>query len=193
MIPLSIINNKQYASINDLHLWDKNPKVSSDESKQRLNKQLDLGQHSPLLIIEDGTVIGGNQRLPEMKARGYVNVHVVVLSWVKDEEKGYYPVLDGATVLDPATSQVMRYFKTPEDMMLAYALSHNERTGRYDLELLKAFDTEIELDDFSIELDEPTTFEDINVEFESAPLTDQERLDKKKEVTCPECGCVFSD
>jgi len=56
--------------VSALKVWDKNPKNISKKGFDRLLDEMKLGQHSTLLVMPDGTVLGGNQRLRAMKELG---------------------------------------------------------------------------------------------------------------------------
>jgi ParB-like chromosome segregation protein Spo0J len=88
--------------ISKLKLWDKNPRsIKEDrfeELKTRLKRQ---GQIKPVLVTQDGTVIGGNMRLRALKSLGVNDVWVSVqpvttdkeifdLALTDNEEFGYY-------------------------------------------------------------------------------------------------------
>jgi hypothetical protein len=126
---------KMYKHLTELTEWKKNPRTISREGLDNLKAKLTkYGQLDPLLIIEDGTVIGGNMRLRAMYELGWKK------AWV--------------TVAHPKT----------EKEKIEMALAHNDHDGRYiegDLEtLLVDFNPE-ELSSFSVFLGEPTSLEDI--------------------------------
>ena len=91
-----------YWPLEDLKLWDKNPRSIKDdrfkELKARLSRQ---GQVKPLLVTKNGTVIGGNMRLRAMTELHWDKVWVSVteadtdkeifdLALTDNEEFGYY-------------------------------------------------------------------------------------------------------
>ena len=97
----------EYRKLSALKNWDKNPRSIKDKDYERLKTQIrDLGQYKPLLITEDGTVLGGNMRLRAYKELGIEDI------WV--------------SVVDAPT----------EEKKLEYALSDNDRAGYYDEDLL---------------------------------------------------------
>jgi len=93
--------------ISKLKNWDKNPRGIKSEDFNRLKKQVKkLGQYKPLLITEDGTVLGGNFRL-----RAYLTLGIKEV-WV--------------SIVKPKN----------EKEMVEYALSDNDRAGYYEEEKL---------------------------------------------------------
>jgi hypothetical protein len=126
---------KEYRKISELHKWENNPRVVTEEGLERLKKQIEkLGQYKPLLITSDGTVLGGNMRLKVYKQLNIEEVWVHVVNAPTEKEK------------------------------IEYALSDNDRVGKYNLDmvtnLMNNFPN-IELDNFSIDLDAPLTLQDI--------------------------------
>src|SRR5581483_10567928 len=67
---------KIYTAIGNLQVWDKNPRTIADEDRIRLRSQIAfLGQYKPLLVTEDGIVVGGNMRLSEFN---WLNTNIFV-------------------------------------------------------------------------------------------------------------------
>lgn len=125
--------------IDKLHNWEQNPRTISKEGFERLKKQITkLGQYKPLLITKDGTVLGGNMRLKAYQELG------IKEAWV--------------SVVDADT----------EEKKIEYALSDNDRVGRYDddqlANLLGSY-PDVEWDDYSVDLKEPTLVKDILDQF----------------------------
>lgn len=53
-----------YTKRENLHEWDKNPRSVTEGGRKRLKKYLkEYGQFKALLVIPDGTILGGNKRL----------------------------------------------------------------------------------------------------------------------------------
>lgn len=95
--------------IETLKLWDKNPRTIAQPEFQKLCDQIvELGQYKPLLILEDGTVLGGNMRLKAYKELGFTDIWVSVVTPKNEEEK------------------------------LKYALSDNDMAGKYDRDAVQA-------------------------------------------------------
>ena len=100
-------SSKLYWPINKLKNWDKNPRSINKADFARLKKQIEsLGEYKPLLIIDDGTVLGGNMRLRAYKELGWQKVWVSIVEAETEQEK------------------------------LEYALSDNDRAGEYDEQAL---------------------------------------------------------
>lgn len=121
-------------SIDKLKLWDKNPRSISDKDFDRLKRQIQkLGTYKPLVVNEDGVVLGGNMRLRALQELG--------------ESKVWVSIVDAK---DEAT-------------MLEYALSDNDRAGEYDEQQLAELvtTTDIELDLYKVDLGKVTDLPDL--------------------------------
>lgn len=153
---------KTFRKLSELKEWDKNPRSIKKKDFDRLKKQIqDLGQYKPLLITQDGTVLGGNMRL---KAYRELKIEDV---WV--------------SIVDAPT----------EEKKLAYALSDNDRAGFYDEDLLANLIPnypEFNWKDYAVDLREPQTLQDLidkltPVEEDEVPAVDEgETLSKRGEV-----------
>lgn len=98
---------KETKKVSELHNWEKNPRSINKKDFERLKKQIqELGQYKPLLVTQDGEVIGGNMRLRAYKELGIDDIWVSVVTPKDDAEK------------------------------LKYALSDNDRAGFYDEDLI---------------------------------------------------------
>src|SRR5258708_37211704 len=81
-------DGKQYAKIDDLFRWSKNPKIVLREDFNRLKKQITkFGQYKPLVIISTGEVIGGNSRLEALKELDVKQAWVSVVEPKTEAEK----------------------------------------------------------------------------------------------------------
>ena len=104
-------------NIETLKLWDKNPRTIAQPEFQKLCDQIvELGQYKPLLILEDGTVLGGNMRFKAYKELGMTDIWVSVVTPKNDEE------------------------------LLKYALSDNDMVGKYDKDAVHALISETGVD-----------------------------------------------
>ena len=148
--------------ISTLQPWAQNPRSIKGDNYQKLKKQLMLGQHSTLLITADGTVLGGNMRLKAMKEIHeeyptlYDKVKCIVVDFVHSEaDDGFFAVVDGEEVKHKS-------YKTKEDGMMEYSLSHNDRAGYYDITLMANVmpNFNIEWNDFSVDFVPPVPIED---------------------------------
>lgn len=155
------LEQKEYRKLSELRLWDKNPRDIREKDFERLKKQIqELGQYKPLLITEDGTVIGGNMRL-----RAYQDMNYQEPIWV--------------SVVKPKD----------EEELLKYALSDNDRAGYYDDDLLSSLQGEypdFQWDDFAVDLEKPKTLSELfpqEVEEDEAPeISEGEPVSKLGEV-----------
>lgn len=163
--------------VGDLRKWEDNPRTLSDADYKRLLMQLYMGEHSPLLVTDEGIVLGGNMRLSayqelaklsleefhkhlvnagmdvtqeqaKVRLEQINNPWVAVVRFVEDKGK-WYGEVNGEMSL--------RSFATKEAAMLEYALSHNDNVGRYDeLKLAElATHNPIEMSLYKIDLGAP--------------------------------------
>jgi len=161
---------KEYRKLGELKLWDLNPRSITSENFQRLKNHIKkFGQYKPILINEDGVVVGGNMRVLAMKDLDMKDVWV---STIKAKTKA---------------------------QMLQYALSDNENFGDWDEEKLAEMLTEewtnIDTEDFKLEFGKET-LEELLEKFgpggEDEVEEEEEEVEKgKKEVECPKCHHVF--
>ena len=164
----------EYWPIEKLKLWERNPRsIKGDrfgELKTRLKRQ---GQIKPILVTEDGTVIGGNMRLRALTELGIGEAWVSVTDAKTDKE------------------------------IFDLALTDNEEFGYYEKEqvvelALELGLSQIELQSYSLSLASPTTLElVVRGETEEIDFSDIEANEKRsvndqgKLVTCPDCGHQF--
>lgn len=118
-----------YRDISTLHNWEHNPRSMTKDGLERLIKQIKkLGVYKPLLITEDGTVLGGNMRLQALRELGQKQVWVSVVKAETEEKK------------------------------IEYALSDNDRAGKYEADqlanLIGNF-PDVEWDTFTVDLSDP--------------------------------------
>jgi DNA modification methylase len=124
-----------FRDVNTLHNWEHNPRTVTKQGLERLIKQIKkLGVYKPLLITEDGTVLGGNMRLQALQQMGEKKVWVSVVKAKTEEEK------------------------------IEYALSDNDRVGKYEADqlanLIGNF-PEVEWADYSVDIKEPEIVSDL--------------------------------
>jgi len=120
---------KQYRKLSSLKNWDKNPRSIDKKNFERLKKQITkLGEYKPLLITDDGTVVGGNMRLKAYQELGWEKAWVSVVEADTEEEK------------------------------IEYALSDNDRVGQYEgdqlADLIGNF-PEVEWNDYAVDISPP--------------------------------------
>lgn len=95
MIKTTATDGKTFAKLKDLQPWSKNPKDIAPEDYDRLKLLIDkLGTHKPLLVNQDGIVLGGNQRLKVYVERGDAEVWVSVVTAKTEQEMLEYALSD---------------------------------------------------------------------------------------------------
>ena len=74
--------------INTLRNWDKNPRSIKKDKFEELKKRIqEYGQFKPLVVTEDGEVLGGNMRLRAYKELGINDIWVSVVYPKNEAEK----------------------------------------------------------------------------------------------------------
>lgn len=152
-----------YRDISTLHNWEHNPRSMTKDGLARLIKQIKkLGVYKPLLITEDGTVLGGNMRLQALKEMGEKKVWVSVVKADTEEKK------------------------------IEYALSDNDRAGKYEADqlanLIGNF-PDVEWGDFTVDISDPLSTSGLSEMF--APTENNSQLDEKEKDKCPKCGYEY--
>lgn len=138
---------KKTRKISTLKNWDKNPRGIKKDDFERLKSQIQkLGQYKPLLITEEGIVLGGNMRLRAYKELGIKEVWVSVVDAPTDKEK------------------------------TEYALSDNDRAGYYEAESLAELvqGIDIDLDEFKVDLGDAVTLRDVLAELSPDEIEEDE-------------------
>jgi ParB-like chromosome segregation protein Spo0J len=158
-------NKKEFRTLNELTPWNDNPRTITREDFKRLKRQIQrLGIYKPLLITEDGTILGGNARYQAYKDLGYKEV------WV--------------SVVDAPT----------EAKKLEYALSDNEQFSSYEEEdladLLIHADEDIPIEDYKITIKD-ISLEKLLKQFGPGDEFSSEETKEKKKKVCPKCGYEF--
>lgn len=123
MIKIFIKDGQKYAKVSQLHKWKDNPKDAKGEDLQRLESQLELGEHSAFLITPDGEVLGGNTRLSVYRKSGKREAKVIMVEFRKKGDI-VEAFVDGV--------KAGRKFQSVEQGKLEYALSHNDMVGTYN-------------------------------------------------------------
>ncbi len=159
----------EYRNVSDLKEWDKNPRSINSEAFERLKAQITKhGMYKPLIVDQNGVIIGGNMRFKALNTLGVDKVSVIVHHCKDDSER------------------------------IEIALSDNDRAGYYNEtelhELVQLNDIDSEL--YSIDLTESKTIEEIvnaePPEHDGGGEVDAESLlDGAKTVTCPHCDFEF--
>lgn len=181
---------KIFASASSLQVWEKNPRfIENKEDFERLKRQIkELGQYKPLLVTEDGIVVGGNMRLRAMTEMGTDDVWITELSFGKEEQtpeqiangepQKYRALIDGKVQEKVADSI--------EQIMLEYALSDNDNVGMYNqqelAELMQPYQTLMPVDNYKLELAPSVKLQTFSDQFhDKVPgLSDADKNDEKK-------------
>lgn len=145
----------EYRKITELHNWEHNPRSVTKEGIERLKKQiLKLKQYKGLLILEDGTVIGGNMRLKALQDLGIKEAKVNTIKVIEKDGK-FYGDING---------DISEPFNSLEELKIEYALSDNDRVGKYEgdqlADLIGNF-PEVEWNDYAVDIKEPQLVSDI--------------------------------
>ena len=167
MLRTVIKDGKTYTNIENLFNWSKNPKSVIRKDYERLVHQIrDLGMYAPLLVTDEGEVLGGNTRLKALQDLDHKEVWVSIVKPKSEAQK------------------------------LQYALSSNDMVGTYDdqqlAELLMGIDQEIELKNYHINIKDVKLnkmLAQLGPEKEEKKK-EEEDLDKGY-ISCPSCGHIF--
>lgn len=172
------------------------------EAAEALREELKRGQHSTILITQSGEIIGGKHRVEVWKELGVEKVKCIVLSWLKDEELGYYPLLDGdvVTMKDAGGGlYIPEHFDSVEELKMAYSMSHNNEFVHYDKERLEqaTHAYKLDWDTFRVPVVPiPTVKESMKkflIQQEEELEENSEKGNRKaKMVTCPKCYNEFT-
>jgi hypothetical protein len=151
-----------YWPIEKLKPWAKNPrKISSDDYELLKKKIKRWGQFKPLLVTEEGIVLGGNMRLRAFKELGIMEVWVSVVKPKNEAE------------------------------MVEIALTDNEMAGRTDEGKLQDLIRElpgIELGDYKVDLGSPVSLEKLAEGYKPVDLPGARESVMEREMVCPHCG-----
>lgn len=155
--------------ISTLHEWDKNPRSITKEGFDRLKRQLQTNKDrygkylfKPLLINEDGVVLGGNMRLKALKELGVEDIDVSVVPTRNEQE-----------MVDIALKDNDSAGKTEKDELLA---------------LIENF-PDLKLDDYAVHFDIPETLTDFMEQFKE--VEEDEVPDVSNEPAVSEYGKVY--
>lgn len=167
MIETSIKAGRTLAKLEDLKLWDKNPRSIKEERYEELKARLQkYGLLQPLLVNQDGMVIGGNHRVRALREIGETEVWVNQVITKSDQEVFKLALTD---------NEEFAYYEPEQVAKLAYELGLNmdELTG------------------FAVQKLEPIGLGNMVTEF--GPEGDEPKAKGKDPslVTCPNCGTEF--
>ncbi len=190
-INLTVENGVTYANVEDLFLYKDNPRDVATEDFARLEEQLKLGEHSPLLITTAGEVLGGNTRLRKYKEIGKKTAKVTVVEIV-ESSKGVHIVIDG--------KKSERVFDTVDQAKIELALSHNDAIGTNNQEKLAELMVvhKVPTTVYSVAT-KITPVQDIVDKFSPTPDEDQTPPEEEEapqledhEISCPNCGEIIN-
>ncbi len=167
MIKTFVKDGKTYASIEALFRWDKNPKLVLKDDFKRLVRYIKKhGLFKPLLIMENGEVVGGNTRLVALQDLGYKDVWVEIVHPKDEADK------------------------------LELSLADNDEVGKYIEEDLAQLiedigETKIDLKDVKINIGRSIDLKSLLEDLGPSEEPELPEPREKKPVTCPECGHEF--
>lgn len=171
MIKITEKDGKQFASIEELFRWEKNPKIVLKEDFERLKKHLTkFGQFKPIVVAPSGEVIGGNSRLEALRALGIKEIWVSIIEPKNDSEK------------------------------IEIALADNDEVGKYVEEDLAMLITDLDepfpMEDYKVnvgkDIDLNKLLERLGPGGKDPIIGEDEDEGKTEFVTCPKCGHEFS-
>jgi len=144
--------NIEKKQLNELILWDKNPRAIHEVDYKRLKNLIkELGLFKPFLVNQDNIILGGNMRYRVCKDLGYKEVYASIVETNNETE------------------------------MFAYALADNDRAGYYEedkvAELVLKNPT-LKLDMYKLDLGYNSPLEDV-VKLFSPNIDDFENLSEE--------------
>ena len=140
------MNTGEIWPIGKLQGWDKNPRTITEKDFKRLVAQMKKhGVYKPLIVNQDGIVVGGNMRFKALQYLEASDVWVSVIN-TKDEAE-----------------------------MLEIALSDNDRAGSYDEEALAEMVALYEIDQelYTIDTGKMLSIQDLSNKFGPEPEEDE--------------------
>jgi len=161
------MDTKEYRKISELTVNPKNPRGIKKDDFERLKKQIKkLGQYKPVIITQEGKVLGGNMRIRAYEDMGITDV------WV--------------SVVDAKT----------EAQEMEYILSDNDSAGYWEevdlAEMLQEL-PDFDFSEYKVDLGDAVSLRELMNKF-APSLDDIDRLDQlkdKKKMVCPDCGYEF--
>lgn len=132
--------NRTIVPLKELKLWDKNPREVINQDT--VINDMKGAQTIPLLVMSDGTILGGNTRYQAMEYLHKPDVWVSVVEF-ELEAGSYVAYVNG--------ERDNKTFKSIEDGMKHYALKNNQEYARYlDAEVVEiAYGSALDLSDYT--------------------------------------------
>jgi ParB-like chromosome segregation protein Spo0J len=155
--------------ITDLKLHPKNPRVHPDSALEKLERSIrEFGWTNPILVSTDGYILAGHARLKTAERMGLQEIPVIYLP-LEGAKANAYMVADNRLQDDT-------------DWDLELLVESLRDLAECDFDLFLTGFSEQEIDDLI----------GVVPDFEPVPIDEQPRLDEKKKVACPNCGCEFT-
>lgn len=90
---------KTHALLSELTPWKDNPRSVEPEDLERLKVQIKkLGLYKPLIVNEEGVIVGGNMRWLALRELGETEAYVSIVKAVTDAEKLEFALSDNDSV-----------------------------------------------------------------------------------------------
>lgn len=180
-------------SIEELKPWEDNPRAIEKVDYNRMIERIKGRQIFPLLVMEDGTVLGGNMRLRGYTELGRKEVWVSIIE-LQEENGKFVGYVNG--------ERDIYTFSTREEGMLKYAVISNESFGKWMEQELAEYVAEhtIDMEDYNIGVGKFVPISEVVKEFgvgytvEDAKAEAEELEKEEKDPTsvkCPRCGLKF--
>lgn len=121
--------------LSEIKPWENNKSLRGikHEGFDRIKKNLQLGQHTPLLVYKNENneyiCIGGNHRLMAMKELNYAESDCMLLTFESDEN-GFYGVINGKVYRDKE-GKIGKYYKSVDQGLIEFSFSHNMSSAFY--------------------------------------------------------------
>lgn len=136
--------------LSELHQAEYNPRVAlkpGDEEYEKIRRSIEtFGYVDPIIVNQDGTIIGGHQRYSVLTDLGYSEVQVVVVDLSKDDEKA----------LNVALNKISGEW----DEVKLQEILHDLDLNGYNFELTGFNRVELENLDVKLEIDEEAQEDD---------------------------------
>lgn len=137
-------SNRTMVPLEELHLWEDNPREVIDET--RVINDMRGVQTEPLLVMSDGTILGGNTRFQAMQSVGKKDVWISVIEFAEENGKWFAYINGERDIFD---------FPREKDAKIYYAFKNNAEYAKNNhmeiVELAHDFQGDLETVDFTDE------------------------------------------